>query len=432
MIAFLKKYIFDKHHGIERFGLSFMALVLCLGTLTAFIGVTSINKRSQKLTTQAVYTTEFSMSRSKVSGQVKGIFTDVDHTKALILLKFDDISKISIDANNYTMFLRGWDLNKNEIVPLESNPSGAIYMLGTTGYMAIYMADASGFENQICYLTIRNDKELVNVSAKNVNIDNIPNEQYAEYDLADIYFNMGATGTTVADCLSQDVFTMRDMYEECVVRAREAEIRTALDADMRAMRADLILISEYAQRVSSYDIALNLPTDAIKGDYIVNTKGETVAIMDPNTAMMSYVDGEPLYLMSDYVCKGGVDFDWYNGTIYDGYINKLRGEKSAQEYVTSLMTPVDTDVNAAEATWYYSSSGQPFEMVSGTGGFTNTTKEIKQAIVDLTGSWGTYLAHKKQYQCVTLMNLLELDYEVMNVDSNYTVNNSADSFRVTR
>lgn len=432
MKQFFQKYIFGKHHGIERFGLSFVSLLICLLMTTSFIMVRSFDKRSYKLTTQAVYTTSFQMSRSQVQGEVTGVFTSADHTKSLLLLKFDDVSKISIDANNYTLFLRGWDINKNERVPLDSNPSGAIYMLGTTGYMAIYMADTSGFENQVCYLTIRNDKELVDASKKNVNIDKVPSEQYADYDLADIYFNPGATGATIADCLSQDVFTMRDMYEECVVRTREANLRTLLDADLRAMKADLILISEYTQRVASYGIALNAPDDVIKDDYIVNGKGEIVATMDPAVKMAAYTEGEPLYLMSDYICKGGVHFDWYNGSIYNGYIDVLRKDKTPQEYVNELVLPVDIDKINTDVDWYYASSGQIFELVSGTGGFTNTTVAISKSINDLTGAWNTYLSHKKQYQSKTLISLLELDYEVMLVDSNYTVNNSADSFRVTR
>jgi len=442
MIKFLKTYIFDKHHGIERFGLLFIALTICLSLLTASIGVESFQKKHQQLTNQAMYTTAFTMSRSQVSGKVVGIYTDANHTKALLLLKFDDVSKISLDANNYTLFLRGWDLNKNELAPLQSNPSGAIYMLGNTGYMGIYLVDAAGFKNQVCYLSIRNDKELDNVSADNVNIDKIPNAQYAEYDLADIYFNMGATGTTVADCLSQDVLTVRDMYEECVVRAKEAEIRTLLDADLRSMRADLILISEYTQRLSSYDIAINAPMEAITGDYMVNGiinddgSRNIVASMDPSVKVAAYTEGEPLYLMSDYVCKQGVDFDWYGSSVFKGYINALRGTKSAQEYVSGLMQltktdSTDTSLQIPDKQWYYRSSGADFSSVTD-GGFSKTNSDIQTAINDLMGAWQTYLSHKTAYQCTDLMSLLELDYDVMTVDNNYTINNSADMLRVTR
>lgn len=430
MKDFFKK-VFDKHHKMERFGVSTLVILILMSILTTTIGMKSYRDNHQALTDKAIYTTEFTMSRSQAKGHVVDIFTNEAKTSALVLLKFDDVSQISVDANNYVVFLRGYDLNKNEKVKMESNPSGAIYMFGTTGYMGIHLVDKQGLANQITYMTIRNDKELTNVDSENIELEEGVDSQYATYDLTDIFFNMGANNTTVVKCLDNDVLTVRDMYEECVARYREKEIKDKLETDLNKMRSDLVQIAEYEQRLNNLDIAINKPYDVIDGDYIVNADGKAVASMDYTATLEKYTEGEHLQLVSTNVCVGGVDFDWYNGNVYDGYINNLKGSMTAQEYVNQFSTdPNTSDDIMLDSKWYYKSSGKEF--ILSQGGFSQTSTDIQTSITGLQGAWQAYYGDKRNYECVDLISLLELDYEVMNVDNNYTVNNNKNAFVITR
>lgn len=426
--------VFDKHHKIERFGISFLVLVLMFVAIVVSLASTSYRINHQTLSSKAMYTDSFTMSRTQAKADVKGIYTNKDHTKSLVLVKFEDVSKLSIDANNYTAFLRGYDQNKGGICNLTSNPKGALYILGTSGYMAFYFVDKEGMEPQIWHLTLRNDKELRNVTSSDVEVDTESGQtsQYAEYDLGDIYFNPVASEATYIECLDNDVVTVRDIYEACIARSTEQTIRATLAADLKSMRADLATISEYAQRLEAYGIAINKTYPCIDGDYIVNQDGTVVATMDTSSAVGTYKEDDVLYLKSNTVLAGGVDFDWYNGNIFDGYLTKLAGSKSIDSYVDSITKSKDEDDKTVDTTWYYKTNGKEFTLNSSSG-FSQTTTDINSAISGLQSAWDTYYQRKKQYETVDLMSLLELDYQVMNIESNYSVNGDSDTWlSVTR
>lgn len=427
--GFIQK-VTDKHHRIERFGVMAIVCAVILGICTGSIAVKHHKDTHQMLSNQAVYTTDFTMSRSGTTGHVVDVFVNQSKTNALVLLKFDDMSRMSIDANNYYIFLRGCT-NDGKPLPLEYNPSCALYVFGTTGYVGLQMVDKSGFPNQITYMTMRNDKELT--TAQEINPDELTNAQYAELDLCDIFFNVGANDATVVSCLDNDVVTVRDMYEECVARSREAQIKARLEQDLADMRIDLALISEYSQRLTNLDIALNSPYPVIAGDYIVNKDGVAVGSMDYTAQLADYTEGEHLRLISSSVCSGGVDFDWYNGSVHEGYINGLKGDMTPQEYVNSLMSHQEGesgDDTTTQSDWYFKSSGAKF--VFAQGQFTQAASDIQNAITGLEGAWNSYYTHKLAYETVDLIELLALDYEVMSVDNNFTVNNSQNSFSITK
>ena len=425
----LIKRLTDKHRKIERFGVLALVGIIALSSVTGTILVKTYKDKHQQLSTQAVYTVDFEMSRSHTTGKVVDVYTNANKTSALLLLKFDDMAHMSTDANNYVCFLRGYDPNKGK-EPLEAHPACALYVFGTTGYVGLHMVDKNGFPNQIEYLTIRNDKELVEVDGGQVAEGG---SQYDVYDLTDIYFNPGAAGTTVVECLNNEVVTVKDMYEECIARSREQELRAILEDDLLQMRTTMVQISEYEQRLVNMDIALNTPYGSIAGDYIVNKDGLTVGSLDYQAQLADYVDGEHLRLMSNTVCVGGVDFDWYNGSIHDGYINSLKGDMTPQQYINSIMTPPEgsEDDKQVPDKWYFLSSGQEFTLVSQGGKFNQTATDIQTQIGYLTTAWNTYYSIKQKYECTDLINLLDLDYEVMSVENNFTINNRASAFIIS-
>ena len=112
MKEFLAKFGLDSHHRMERFGVSFVVLVACLVVTTCSIFFKVQKDNKQELTTKAKYTTEFVTSRTGISGTVEEVYANKEHTKAFVLLKFDNVDSISTDAKNYQLFLTGSSLDR--------------------------------------------------------------------------------------------------------------------------------------------------------------------------------------------------------------------------------------------------------------------------------------------------------------------------------
>lgn len=419
MSGFLSKFKLDAHHKIERFGVLFITLVVCLSLVTVSIMVKAHNDSRQQLTAQAVYTTEFTMSRTGSKGSVIDIYSDDAHTKTFILLKFDDISKISTNAENYQMFLTGSSLSMKPS-HLNINPSGSIYMFGSTGYMGIYLAEAGGFKSQILDLVVRSNKEITSADEKNVNAND---GTFAKYDQFRVYFNAGGANTSKADFLnSGEIFTVGDIYEELITRPQEMVLRDSMTAEIRTMKSDMDLISEYTRRVQDDGIVLNSPPEAILGDVITDKDGNIVASMNPADQLTKISDDTVLYLNTDYTAVRGVNFTWQDSFIRDGYLPGMMGDKTPTQYLSDVVNNEESksDVFETGKLVWYRTSGAVFtpDNLSQTDISTNTD------ISNLMSAWSTYWEHKKSYQTGTLINLLKLEAEALSADANFTINNN--------
>ena len=80
-------WLFGSHYGIERFAVMFGVLALLMCGCVGSIMVKHGNDKKEQLGTQVVYTTAFTMSKSKATGQVVSINVSNDRTKALVLLE---------------------------------------------------------------------------------------------------------------------------------------------------------------------------------------------------------------------------------------------------------------------------------------------------------------------------------------------------------
>lgn len=104
MGLFSKLNIFNRHMKIERFMFSFFLVALPL-TIMTFVSVyNKFGLDSQKLSENAVYTKTSTLSRTGQSGTVEGVFVNKDKTRGMVLIKMNDASKISSNANDYKVF----------------------------------------------------------------------------------------------------------------------------------------------------------------------------------------------------------------------------------------------------------------------------------------------------------------------------------------
>ena len=190
----------SRHKRMETFAVSFGILIFGILVVTIVSFGMFIQQQNNTLSSKAIYTTDFSTSKTNIPGTVVGVYASEDRTKAFILMKFDDVKSISTNANNYQVFMTGINGQKRRET-LKSSPAGSVYVFGNSGYMGIYLVNNEGFPTQILDIVVRANAELVKKS-DNVSSENTNDESFSNYDQFRIYANPGATDATVLKCLS--------------------------------------------------------------------------------------------------------------------------------------------------------------------------------------------------------------------------------------
>ena len=412
------------HYKMERFTLVFGILAVVLLVVTTTSIAIDRNNQNEQLDTVALFTDKFTTSRTNVSGTVDGVYVSDDKTRAFVLMKFSDTKKVSTDAGNYRAFLTGASIdNKQE--KLLSQPSGSIYVFGTSGYVGVYLVDAQGFKPQILDMTLRCDAELSKVNneqAENkVDQDFDGDASFAEHDQLKVYFNPGGSDATVIQALNSGSAPSKlDLYEQTVLDTESDETIADLNEDAEQMRIDLNTIQEYTQRLENTDqIQVPATPSVIAGDTIT---------YDMNT---KHYD---LHFAS--VVPGGYDFDWQDTTVKDGWLDDLIAEtdtpnmtydqffamkatEAKADKTSGAQSPINTNI-----TWTFK-DGTLLEDLNNSGSASKYAK-INEDCQQLTQAWSTYYQHKKEYQVTGLGALLDMESAAKQVRTSASVNTSDD------
>ena len=105
-------WLFGGHYKMERFGLSFLALCIAMGIVIGMVANTRRLDLKEVLGNQVMYTTQFVMSRSHSVGDVQSINVSEDGTRCLILIRWQDMTNVAIDASDYQLFLTGSNMSQ--------------------------------------------------------------------------------------------------------------------------------------------------------------------------------------------------------------------------------------------------------------------------------------------------------------------------------
>lgn len=413
MDSLLAKLKLDNHHKIERFGVLFLSLLCCMGIVLSTIVVKASKDNSQTLTEQAKYTQSFAMSKSKVNGEVVDVYTNESHTKTFLLLKLDDTTGISTNALDYQMFLTGSSLDTSPSW-LKINPTGSIYMFGTSGYIGVYLTDARGFDKQILQLIIRCNNDI---SVVGTGDSEQADQSFSKYDQCMIYFNPGGDNATVVSFLdAEGGIDVNALYEELITRPQEQNVKAILNTDVTKMVADIKTIQEYSRQLNAKGIVVNAAPTEILGDKIVDADGNLIASMNMSdwdvTSQATVGDDAVLSLKSNTVCDGGVYFDWRDGSIKEGYLKTVAPNvENVKQYLAGLGT---TNHMMNTTLIWYQADGSEY--------VTGSDSSIDASIQNLIGAWNTYYSDKTNYECVDMPKLLQLEYEVSTFGSDFTVN----------
>ena len=427
--------MFGRHHAIERFGVIFLTLVILMGTLTTTIVVRKNAADAQQLSNRAIYTTKVVMSRSQVTGSVVSVMTSEDKTKAFLLLKMDDMTRISANAEDYIMFLTGSDATLGRTA-LISRPSGGIYMFGTTGYMGVYLVNNEPFPSQVLNLVIRGVKDLSSVSTAQEAHAVGGDESFEKFDQMRIGFNPGAFGATHAAFLDAPKINMLDMYREAIVKPAEADYKKVLQSDLQYMFEQQRLANQYIDRLvqGTDGTKLAAPTvpSAIANDTISAMSYDGVPLNWSNNRN-GWVDSSGnlssnyyLNLKTDYVYPGGYDFNWQTISATEGWLDDLRGNMTVDAYLQNqrdAKAAADSNreksLNLDSMGWFYT-DGTIFRLDNNSSD--EKAKSITQHIELLKQAWSSYFETKVKYQTQDLQNLLYLERESKTVTETYSDN----------
>lgn len=380
----------------------------------------------------AQYTSSFTMSLSGTTGSVQGVYTNTDHTRSFVLLKFNDVTNIPVKADKYQLFLSGCDRNQN-YDKIKSNPDAQIYMFGSTGYMGIYLYSAEPFPSQILNLYLRS---LVNFSGTSSTTGH-DDETFNQYDQARIYFNPGGSYATKADFLDEDDWTIFDIYEELVSRPAEKSIRTLLRNDLKDMLNQKLLMDEYTNRIVDDGLMEPAMPSAIAGDVIY---GKTIDGSSNEKLQWSIKKNQwyapealigfeennvHVYLDTKVVEPNGFNFVWQDSQIKNGYLKNLTGSDSLSDWKAYINQNDDADstFNLDDVVWTYK-DGTIFvpDADADVEGSTSKEQTLSAEVTQLKDAWQAFYDAKVDYQTVQLKALLQLEYDSRDIETSYSIN----------
>jgi hypothetical protein len=430
--AFQTKFKFDSHHAIERFG---VAVAVFGVTGTVFLtgaGISAYANGQEKLGATALYTTSFTTSRTQVSGNVLGVYTDPSKTRTMVLMTAKDEARLPSSADDYQVFLTGTDTELHQHT-LKGQPITARYVTfgNSAKYMGVVLDNPNKFDLQILDMTVRINREVsyketngssgeaqVGPSSTKTSDPNAGDKSFEKFDQMRIAFNPVATGSIEANLgEAGSDFNAGNVYHETVTQVSEKKLREQMDGQLLQMQADLAKIDQYESQIPTTfgndrvnKLTLNEPAvpEVIAGDQVTG-----------RDAKSSKTGQSTLTLVSKKVVPGGYDFDWRDGSVSKGYLDKV--VPKGMSYVDFMKA--QSKLSAPAPNW----DKVEFTLSNGTSlsSYTNRDKVVEPLLTlrsNLITSWQTYYDHKKEYQVASYGNLLNLEIELRNVRANTTQN----------
>lgn len=410
MGLFSRLNIFNRHMKIERFMFSFFLVALPL-TIMTFVSVyNKFGLDSQKLSENAVYTKTSTLSRTGQSGTVEGVFVNKDKTRGMVLIKMNDASKMSSNANDYKVFTTAVNAKKKQ-ERIKTTPTGSIYVFGSSGYIGLYFINNAGFDSQIFKSTIRLEKELVSVDNSKI-AKEVEGTSYAEHDQMDVYFNLGATQAVNLNALDKDDLSVQDLYIEAVGAKSDAEQRKVLVDDLTKMSKLKLQIDEMQGRLKTISI------DGV---------GLVVPDLPKEIKSDSYSgSGDDIMMSTDFVYKGGLNFNWHNIKPEDGYFKSINNKTinpdnlSLARWLVKLKNDLatSTDKRTYEVDWVMSDGSSLNKFVNDLGLDNSAVNDMNKQVQNYVALVSEYMGLKYQYQTKDLKNLVSLDIDLESATSN--------------
>lgn len=448
--------IFGKHYGTERF---FILLACLFSLLVALFGYSLFIKHEQSkfsVGNIALYTGNYVWSRTSAGGSVVRFVCDRQHTAAFLLLKNNDVSLTSTNANDYEVFMTGTD------EPLKNTPSMTVYSFGLTGYVGFYFKDSRGFANQRTTITIRANSAASIAADDSMLYLGVADQSFRDNNQIRLVVNFGASGLSTLPVMDEPNLTpmkiMCDLNLDMTTLGVDdvASSYTALGSTaqsyLESMRNSLLSISQYRatlaeQGVLVPDLPYYIANDRVDTNPIditqINTVFELSMLKSGGTGMsgtnftgsvnvvpnagtsgassgtgqpVTYTDGNGnvrtyYFLHTDYLFPGTCQLFWQGRKLSDGLINQTRfytgdGTQSFEDAYNlyrkwandcSGEFASEMPVSIRISSWRYT-DGTYIDMTNSTG----LERQVVEMINEYVNAINEYLSFKSKY--LTLNN----------------------------
>ena len=454
--SLMERLQFNNHKRFERFYLTFIISSFCFIFALVFCFNKSRARATEGFEDIAKYTSEFESSKTQTRGQLVDVYGNKDRTRAFVLLKFDDPTKISANAENYKVFMNAANVSGNDL-KVAGNPVGGVYIFGNTGYAGIYLVNSFCFPYQVYNMTVRLNAELSDSNSSGTGQANrLNDESFLKYDQFTVTINPGAKSVKEINTLNKkDTPDVVYLYNEIVSQQKEMSVHADLYKNVESMRLALNNVEEYSQRLSDIDkVQVPQVNDLMLGDKIVrnapedeNKEEDSKESSDEETKdKINHEDSSVESTLNKYKdisyditfgkdFKGSYKADWQNNSVTDtdfikqnmklddvenlnvdqyfAYKNKEKAlnteaQKSLGNITWTLKdgTKVD-DLNISEDSTRY--------------------KSIKSDIEGYTKACSEYLKLKQDYQTSLLekLLLLQADSELVNESASVNIDDKA-------
>lgn len=406
---FTKIRMWQKHHGIELFGIYLLLVCVGLVAISGTIKMTASSQDRDFLNENAIYASEFITSLSGIAGNIEAVYVNPSDTKCAIVLHMAEINRTSTDAADYQLYVKGFNVSRGEYATMTlNNYKGGYYVFGSTGYAMIYLTDAAGFQNQAIEIVVRCNEVFSTVEG-NADVAALAEKDasYANNDQFRIIVNPKGSAATEVEFL--DDLDVVKLYQNTVLLDSEEEIRATLKTDVKELNQYLAQINAYGNNLRNMGVKVPALPECIAGDEFYNLENEeNTLVYKPN-----------------YVFANGVDFDWFERSLMDDYrfLPELVGGKSDYQYLNDIAAQHD----------FYSQEQFNWVMMDGTRIDRNSNSQLQddvtlqQTIDAYELAITNYIRVKTQYQTIDLMSYLNLEYNMTSTGKTFTSNYGDDT-----
>lgn len=404
MIKLKKILTWQRRHRIEAFTLSLVLILACLGMDCVSIFASNYKENKELLNGNAIYAPNFTTSLSGVPGTIEQVYSNADSTKCAILVHFDDMSKLSVNAEDYQMFVRSFDISTGRgALRKVLDMTGGYCIFGGSGRALLYLSSSQGFGSHPLECIVRSNRTVYTAGSDTQEMQQQKEQDstFATYDQYRIIINPHARDVSKVDFL--DDLDTQALYKQAIVDNAEADMRESLKGSIAAMQVSYNALTAYRDNLEGLDVKVPTLPDEIAGDSF--TEEETA-------------EGTMLVYQPGYVYAGGVDFDWFHNNLTSGsFLEGVTGSQTPGQFfsVLSAQTVIDS-----ETLQELNTSG--WSKRDGTAISDNSDDENSATIRNNINGYVTavrdYCNKKKKYQREELVNYLKLEYNMENAGEN--------------
>lgn len=385
------------HHKMERFTIM---LGTTLGFLLIFAVISFFSHRSivqETAGTQALFTDEFVFSLSGQTVTVEGVYGDENNTDVMALIKMNDSTSMSSNAENYEVFVTGLDDS------ISYEPDVSFSLFGSTGYGIVRLQTDEPMPAEILDITIRANSTLASSSVATLDEEELDGS-FEEYDQGRLHINPGAEGVERIEGLAVGEDDPVKLYVGLVANNLDVELHERLDDEIAKIENQINRGQEYTNRLTAAGYKVPAQPWFVEGDY---------------------VDEDGVYHIASHLGKAH-EYDYQTKSIHDGYLNQVVDDLSKfsaymQEHdgrVESVDGRAEEVVAITELT---DNSGVKLDLETVAPG-THTSAEIsvKEDVSLLEGTWREHLETKAEIEREIARELLVLDADVQSQKTTFS------------